>query len=419
MDLTEDPVKRADRILADAREQKAAMIPKLLLLMKHQKHSAWLLVADPAAPFGFRVEDNPFSDALPPGCQGAACADQRPLDRIAAIVALGELKTPQALPDLLLAFDDADGLPAVHAAEVLVRLGSRAGVPVLITALEHKAYENENANRILQKLSGQDFGFDSDSGMTARWAAIKRWRDWWDGFQKTGAKLAGEGEPYKKGADPDADRRIARWVNVCGEGQVVYMEQSRRMLTRLGPPAVPFLEEGLARAAGPAHTWRAEIALVLGGIADPASHRLLEALLADPHPSVRSRAVAGLVRSGAPSAAERLRAALKDGDSSVVLAAVRGLATVGTPADAALLAAIQSPEAEVSVAVDCARLKLAPSPETFDAVARHVLGSSIARRTPAIDALNAFAGRVVLEDPNAPEDARKAAVEEWRKALPK
>jgi hypothetical protein len=291
---------------------------------------------------------------------------------------------------------------------------------VLITALEHKAYENENANRILERASGQDFGFDSDTGMTARFAAIKRWREWWDGFQKTGARLAGEGDPYRKGADPDADRRIARWVNVCGEGQVVFMEQSRKMLQRLGPPAVPFLEEGLARAAGETQaTWRAEIAHVLGGITDPSAHRLLEGLASDPHPSVRSRAVAGLVRSGAPSAADRLRAALRDPDSSVVLAAVRGLAGVGTAADAALLASIHAPEPEVGCAIDCARLKLAPSPDAFEAVARHVLAPSVARRTPAIDALNAFAGRTILEDPNASEEARKAAIEEWRKALSK
>ena len=36
----------------------------------------------------------------------------------------------------------------------------------------------------------------------------------------------------------------------------------------------------------------------------------------------------------------------------------------------------------------------------------------------AVDA-EPLAGRVVLEDPNVPDDARKAAVEEWRKALPK
>jgi HEAT repeat protein len=308
----------------------------------------------------------------------------------------------------------------VHAAEVLVRLGNRAGVPVLLTALERKAYENEHANRILKKLSGQDFGFDSDSGMTARWAAVKRWREWWDGFQKSGAKLAGEGKPYQKGQDPDADRRIARWVNVCGEIQVVFMEQSRKMLGRLGAPAVPFLEDGIARAAGPEHaTWRAEIAQVLGGISDAGSHRLLIALSSDPHPTVRSRAVGALARSGAPDAAARVREALKDRDSSVVLAAVRALGRAGTPADAALLASLQASEPEVARAVDCARLELAPSAETFDAVARHVLAPSLAGRTTAMDALNELAGRPVLEDPNASEEARRAALDEWRKSLPK
>jgi hypothetical protein len=36
-----------------------------------------------------------------------------------------------------------------------------------------------------------------------------------------------------------------------------------------------------------------------------------------------------------------------------------------------------------------------------------------------MDALNALAGRVVLDDPNASEDARRAAIEEWRKSLAK
>jgi HEAT repeat protein len=409
LEASGDMRARADRILSEARSKKAGFVPSLLQLVKDRSHSAFMLVPDASAPFGLRVEENPFGGD-----------DLRPLDRIAAIVALQELGTPQALPELLLALDDRDGLPAVHAAEALLALGNRAGVPVLLTALEHKAYENENANRILMRISGRDFGFDSDSGMSSRWPAVERWRAWWAGFSKTGEKLKGEGQPYRKGQDPDADARIARYVDVAGEFQYVFMEQSRKMLTRLGAPAVPFLEDGLARANGPERaTWRGEIARVLGGIPDPASHEVLAALLADPHPSVRARSLDGILSSAAPDAADLSRRALKDPDPSVVLAAVRALGRVGGREDLAAFAALDRKEPEVVREVDCARLRLAPSAETFDAAARHVLGASILGRTCAFDALNALAGRVVLDDPNASEDARRAALDEWRKSLPK
>src|SRR4029079_16587717 len=103
-------------------------------------------------------------------------------------------------------------------------------VPVLLKALEHKAYENEHANRILRDLSGQDFGFDSDIGMSARAAAVKRWNDWWAAFEKSGQKLKGEGEPYRKGQDPATDARIARYVDIAREFQFVFMETSPKTL---------------------------------------------------------------------------------------------------------------------------------------------------------------------------------------------
>jgi hypothetical protein len=60
---------------------------------------------------------------------------------------------------------------------------------------------------------------------------------------------------------------------------------------------------------------------------------------------------------------------------------------------------------------------MTPSAASFDAVTRHLFDPSIASRTAAMDALNALAGRVVLDDPNAPEDARRAAIATWRSAL--
>jgi HEAT repeat protein len=400
-------VERAEALLADARTRGAAAIPDLLLAMKDRSHSAFVLVRDPRAPHGLRVEENPHGGE-----------DTRALERVAAIVALAELGTPQAVPELLLALDDRDGLPALHAAAALVAFGNRAGVPVLLAALERRVYENETANRLLMKLSGMDFGFDSDSGLGARFEASARWRAWWDAFQQSGEKLAGEGPPYRRGADADADRRIARYVDVTGEFQFLYMEQARRMLRRFGPPAVPFLEDGVTRAAGAERaTWRGEIAHVLGGIAAPDAHRALAGLASDPHPAVRARALDALVAGAAPDAAVRARSALGDPDPSVVLAAIRGLARAGAPADAPLLASLARTEPELRVEIDVARLVLARSPETFDAVTRHLFDPSIAVRTTTLVALNALAGRAVLDDPSASEDARKSAIDAWRAAI--
>ena len=198
-------MKRADRILADAREQKAAMIPNAPPAHEAPEATArGSLVADPAAPFGFRVEDNPVRRRAAARMPGRGVRRSAP-----ARSHRGDRRARRA--------EDSAGAagPAARARRRRraargprgrgrwCASGRRAGVPVLITALEHKAYENENANRILQKLSGQDFGFDSDSGMTARAGPRSRsWRDWWDGFQKTGAKLRGGGRAVQEGRRP-------------------------------------------------------------------------------------------------------------------------------------------------------------------------------------------------------------------------
>src|SRR5262245_47147399 len=50
----------ADALLSAGKERKAESVPELLRAMKDRSHSAFILTPDASAPFGLRVEDNPF-----------------------------------------------------------------------------------------------------------------------------------------------------------------------------------------------------------------------------------------------------------------------------------------------------------------------------------------------------------------------
>ncbi len=407
LDPSVDQYERCRRMLANARPGDADVVRGLIYTMKDVSQTAFLLFDDPQAKLGYRVEENKFSGA-----------DTRANQRATAVMALEKCGTTLALPDLLLALDDRESLVSVHAAHALLKLGSRAGIPTLIAALDKKAYVNEHANRFLKEASGQDFGFDSDVGLTRRAEAVERWRAWWETFKASGKKLNGEGAPYAIGQDAQTDRRIRRHVELVGEFQFLFMEQGRKMLQRLGPAAVPFVVEGLEKSRSPDNpTWRGGLAQVLGQIATPESRGLVRSLIADPNAAVRSRAAIAAGELGG-DLVPALKSCLADGDASVVIAAVRGLARNGSPADAPSLDALRArKEPEVARAVDLARVWLTRSSADFDMAARYLFDASVIARTEAIDALNAMSGRIVIQDPDLPEGERRAAEAEYRKAL--
>ncbi|HYC79188.1 MAG TPA: HEAT repeat domain-containing protein, partial [Planctomycetota bacterium] len=394
-------LERAQRVL-DARD-----VDVLRLVMKDRSQSAFVLLDDPAAPGGVRLEENPFGGV-----------DRRALERIAAIVALERLGARVALPELLLALDDRDRLVAVHAARALLKLGSRAGVPTLLSALDGKAYENEHAHRILRDLSGEDFGFATDGGLSRRAAAVARARAWWTEFAAGGKRLPGEGAPYRRGDDAEVDRRISAYVEVLGGFQFLYMEQARAMLSRLGPEAASFLRDALPKARGAAGaTWRGGMAQVLGNVSGPEADALLAELRADDHSAVRARAVEASARRGGPAAIAIAAAALADRDPTVRTAAAEALGALGGPEAEAALSAAKAPEGgAVGAAISCALYRIRPTPERFAALEALVLGPSLAARTAAVDALNHVSGRKVLDDPQAPESELRAALEVWRAA---
>lgn len=407
LDLSLDTRARADLILSIG--SGPADVALLRYLMKDRSQSAFVVVDDAAAPGGSRIEENPFGDET-----------DRALDRIAAIVRLEAAGGTRALPELLLALDDRDKLVGVHAARALVRLGARAGVPALIDALEGKAYANEHAERFLIEFSGEDFGFDSDKGMKLRDEAVRRWRDWWAAFSATGKKLRGEGASYRRGDDAETDRRILAHAELLGGFQFLYMEQSRKLLRRLGPASVAFLRDALPKAAGDrGATWRGGMAQVLGGIPGEEARFLLAEFLRDPHPTVRSRSVQSAAERGGAGAAELVRGMLADRDASVVAAAAKALGVVGAASDAARLDAMASAavDVEVRASARCAALRLAPDEARFEAVAALTTDPSIVARTSAMDALNTLLGRKVVENPLAPPEEIRAAVLVWRSAL--
>ena len=407
LDPGRDTRARADLILAIGTGP--ADVALLRYLMKDRSQSAFVVVDDAVSPGGARIEENPFGDET-----------DRSLERIAAIVRLEAAGGTRALPELLLALDDRDKLVGVHAARALVRLGARAGVVSLIDALEGKAYANEHAERFLIEFSGEDFGFDSDQGLKLRAEAVARWRSWWATFSVSGAKLRGEGAAFRRGDDPETDRRIASYVELLGGFQFLYMEQARKFLRRLGAASVAFLRDALPKAAGDrGATWRGGMAQVLGGVPGEDARALLAELLRDPHPTVRSRALESAAERGGPGAADLVRDMLTDSDASVVAAAAKALGAVGDASDASRLdaAAEASSVVEIRAAARCAALRLAPNEKRFAATAALTNDASIVARTSALDALNALLGRVVVEDPSAPPDEIRAALEIWRSAL--
>jgi HEAT repeat protein len=404
LDPEEPAERRAARIL------EIDDVALLRYLVKDRSQSAFVLFDDPDSETGVVVEENPFGDEM-----------ERSLDRVAALVALERIGGARALPEILLALDDRDRLVAVHAARVATRLGSWAGLPVLIDALEGKIYANEHARRFLAEFAGDDFGFNSDSGMTRRAEAIAKARAWLSEAKASGRPLPKTAPPYRRGDDPMADRRVAAYAELLGGFQFLYMEQARKMLRRLGPEAASFLKDALPRAQGDAGaTWRGGMAQVLGAVSGPVADELFKTFLADPHPSVRARATTALAERDGAAARERILAALSDRDMGVVAAAARALATAGRADDADLLDAIAArsdASIEVAAAARATAMRLAPTPARFDALAALLFDASMVARVEAIDALNAVADRVVLEDPLSIEEDRRAALDVWREAL--
>jgi HEAT repeat protein len=284
--------------------------------MRDRSQAAFQLVAEDQSAFGYKVAE--MKD-------GEAGSD--PLERVAAILALTRIGTPWvALPDLLLAIDDREPLVANHAAKALVKFGNRSGIPVLLANLSGKILAAETAAEILHELSDGAVSMNPDSGHAMKLESISKANLWWESVQAKGSTLVDEGRPYQKGMDPEADRRIAFYVDVLGQFQFLYHEQARRVFQRMGTAGLPFLRDGIDNSKQTSNeTTRGGIAQVLAHIDAPNSRELLKELLKDPAGPVRLRAALSLGNLRGEDAVAALIPALDDADPSVVVSVLRAL----------------------------------------------------------------------------------------------
>ena len=100
--------------------------------------------------------------------------------RLDALYALEKSKDMAVVPYVVPMLQDVDIFVRMAAARVLEDLRAKNSVPALIDALEDtEPVVTESAMFALQKITGQDFGFEPNAPVVERAKKIKAWRDWW------------------------------------------------------------------------------------------------------------------------------------------------------------------------------------------------------------------------------------------------
>jgi HEAT repeat protein len=397
--------ERLARVEAAGKPGNLAALPALLRLMKDRSQCAFLLENDPGGPFGYRAVE--LQDTGP---------DEAPLLRAAAIASLEAIGSAVPLVDLSLALSDRHPVVANHAARALVRLGSRAGLDVLLAHLEgvrwprrtrlpSPAFAGETADRILRSLTGRDAGYSADAGHLRKLEALARWREILDARAARGEPLDGERRPYQAGQDSEADRRIAFHVDMLGQMQTLYHEQVRDALARLGAVVLPFLrdavEDGLARRR---ETLLGGAAQVLASIPGPNAQELLATILRSAPPAARSRAAGAFGTRGGTDAVRLLAALETDSDPGVRGAAISALGRIRSPeALAALDVWRPGSGGEEPVLHQLALFEASGGRRHQEACLQLLVEGSVARRNRAVEEL--------------PE--REAARDRYRELLPR
>ena len=109
----------------------------------------------------------------------------RAIVRRMCAIGLGKLGDAANGPTLQNALSDPDPGVRRYAAESIAAIGYRPAIPFIIFALDANISGPELAH-VLQKMTGQDFGFDSHADVLQRKAAIERGFAWWTANSKDG-----------------------------------------------------------------------------------------------------------------------------------------------------------------------------------------------------------------------------------------
>ncbi|MBA3845037.1 MAG: HEAT repeat domain-containing protein [Planctomycetes bacterium] len=108
----------------------------------------------------------------------ALAFDARPHIRRLAAIALGRLGDAGNGLALAEALTDSDPGVRRYAAEALVKVDYKQGIPNLLMALEANV-AGQHIDRCVELITGQDFGFDAHTNLLERQAAIEKGFVWW------------------------------------------------------------------------------------------------------------------------------------------------------------------------------------------------------------------------------------------------
>lgn len=105
----------------------------------------------------------------------------KPQARRGAAFVLGQMQNKKAVPHLEEMLKDEDEGVRYEAAAALVDLKEVLGLHYMILALDHRSSNfRSEANKILVKTTGQDFGFDPAGLEEDRNQARNQWVRWWN-----------------------------------------------------------------------------------------------------------------------------------------------------------------------------------------------------------------------------------------------
>jgi hypothetical protein len=121
---------------------------------------------------------------LPPGEVGeliAQLAHPDPIERVGALYALALTEDTGVVRHIVPLLKDPDAYIRTLAARILERRDARSAVQTLISALgDTDIGVREAAVSALRAITEQQFRFDPHGRSSDRFAAAKRWEDWWE-----------------------------------------------------------------------------------------------------------------------------------------------------------------------------------------------------------------------------------------------
>ena len=328
----------------------------------------------------------------------ALLADADPDVVRSAALALGHLGAKEAVSELEAALARARYVETRRdLGYALARLGSAAGMPVLLAGLDYEDdLIRESFFELFFAVTGVHGGYEPLAPRPERLDALARLQAWW---AQEGApeKL----QPFPTDADPIAEAHAWKLVGDIGGNDMVASTPEKDQdleeeLVSMGGYAVPALVRGLKFPPGFADK-RAALCRILGRIGDPRGAPALAATLRDPVVSVAAWAAWALE----PLADPATRPALVRYEQRLrTLMATGTLPSEAGPGDRLLA---QAARTRLALGDDSARNTLASLLLSEDGLARELAFTALERRFEEDRGY----------DPEADVEARREAAARW------